>query len=75
MDTIMKYLQLILLGMAMLVIPVMPSLVLCGLSLIYFRRHDWQRGFFNDKWGILGLASFMAGLAVFVVGVYIPSRQ
>ena len=75
MDTIMKYLQLILLGMAMLVIPVMPSLVLCGLSLIYFRRHDWQRGFFNDKWGILGLASFVAGLAVFVVGVYIPSRQ
>lgn len=75
MDTIMKYLQLILLGMAMFVIPVMPSLVLCGLSLIYFRRHDWQRGFFNDKWGILGLASFMAGLAVFVVGVYIPSRQ
>jgi hypothetical protein len=71
----MKYLQLILLGMIMFVVPFMPSLVLCGLSLVYLRRHDWERGFFNDKWGVLGLASFLAGLVVFMVGVYIPSRQ
>jgi hypothetical protein len=75
MDNIMKYLQLILLGMAMLVVPVMPSLVLCGLSLVYFKKHDWERGFFNDKWGMLGVASFLASIMIFVVGVYLPTRQ
>ena len=75
MDNIMKYLQLILLGLIMFVVPVMPSLLWCGLSLVYLKKHDWGRGFFNDKWGVLGLASFAAGLVVFMVGVYIPSRQ
>jgi hypothetical protein len=75
MDNIMKYLQFVLLGLAMFVIPIMPSIVLCGLSLVYFKRHDWAKGFFKDKWGALGLVSFLAGIMVFVVGVYIPSRQ
>lgn len=75
MDNIMKYLQIILLGLAMFVVPVMPSLVLCGLSLIYFRKHDWERGFFQDKWGTLGVVSFLAGVMVFVMGVYLPSQQ
>lgn len=74
MDNIMKYLQIILLGLAMFIIPVMPSLVLCGLSLIYFRKHDWTKGFFKDKWGTLGIVSFLSGIIVFLVGVYIPSR-
>jgi|GEM_PF-2884022 hypothetical protein len=45
MDNIMKYLQFVLLGLAMFVIPGMPSLVLCGLSLVYFRKHDWGKVF------------------------------
>ena len=75
MDTIMKYLQLVLLGLAMFVIPVMPSLVLCGLSLVYFRKHDWGKSFFKDKWGIFGILSFLFGIIIFVVSVYIPSQQ
>ena len=75
MDNIMKYLQLILLGLAMLIIPVMPSLVLCGLSLVYFRKHDWGKSFFKHKWGVFGVLSFLFGIIIFVVGVYIPSQQ
>ena len=75
MDNLMKYLQILLLGLTMFIIPIMPSLVLCGLSLIYFKRHDWTKGFFNDKWGTLGLLSFLSAIAVFFMGVYLPSRQ
>jgi hypothetical protein len=75
MENIMKYLQLIMLGLAMFIIPGMPSIVLVGLSLVYFRKHDWKKGFFKDKWGTLGILSFLFGIAVFVVGVYLPSRQ
>ena len=75
MDNIMKYLQFILLGLALFVIPIMPSLVLLGLSLIYFKKHDWTKGFFKDKWGTLGVVSFLSGIAVFLVGVYLPSQQ
>lgn len=75
MDNIMKYLQIILLGLAMFIVPIMPSLVLCGLSLIYFRKHDWTKKFFEDKWGTLGVVNFLAGVTVFVVGIYMPSRQ
>lgn len=71
----MKYLQIILLGLAMLVIPIMPSLLLCGLSLVYFKRHDWGKSFFSDQWGMLGIASFLFGILVFWVGVVIPSQQ
>jgi hypothetical protein len=70
MDNIMKYLQLILLGLAMFIVPTLPSLVLCGLSLIYFRKHDWTQGFFYDKWGTLGILSFLFGLAVFLGTAY-----
>lgn len=73
MDNIMKYLQWILLGLAMFVVPMLPSLVLCGLSLMCFRKHDWTQGFFYDKWGTLGILSFVFGLAVFMVAVYRPS--
>lgn len=75
MDNIMKYLQIILLGLVMFVVPIMPSLALCGISLVYFKKHDWTRGFFSDKWGTLGVASFLAGMMVFILGVYLPSRQ
>ena len=75
MDNIMKYLQIILLGLAMFIIPIMPSLVLCGLSLVYFWKHDWTKGFFKDKWGALGILSFLFSVLIFIVGVYIPSRQ
>ena len=75
MDNIMKYLQFVLLGLAMFVIPIMPSIVLCRLSFVYFKRHDWAKGFFKDKWGALGLVSFLTGIMVFVLGVYIPSLQ
>ena len=73
MDNVMKYLQWILLGLAMFVVPVLPSLVLCGLSLVYFRKHDWTQGFFYDKWGTLGILSFLFGLIIFMVAVYRPS--
>ena len=75
MENVMKYLQLILLGLAMFIIPMLPGVVLIGLSLIYFRKHDWGKGFFNDKWETLGILSFLFGIIVFVVGVYIPFRQ
>ena len=75
MENIMKYLQLVLLGLAMFVVPMLPSVVLFGLSLIYFRKHDWGKGFFKDRWGTLGILSFLSGIIVFVVGVYIPSQQ
>jgi len=73
MDNLMKYLQWILLGLAMFVVPILPSLVLCGLSLLYFWRHDWTQGFFYDKWGALGILSFVFGLAVFLGAVYSPA--
>ena len=66
MDNIMKYLQLILLGLAMLIVPILPSLALCGISLMYFRKHDWTQGFFYDKWGTLGILSLLFGLALFL---------
>jgi len=49
MDYLMKYLQILLLGLAMFIIPIMPILVLCGLSLVYFKKHDWTKDFFYDK--------------------------
>jgi len=72
MDHIMKYLQIVLLGLAMFVVPVLPSLVLLGLSLVCFRKHDWSKGFFTDKWGMLGVASFLFGILIFWAGVFIP---
>lgn len=75
MDTIMKYLQFILLGLVMFVVPMLPSLALLGLSLLYFKKHDWSRGFFTDKWGMMGIASFLFGIVVFWVGVFIPAHQ
>lgn len=75
MDNIMKYLQFVLLGLAMFIIPTMPSIVLCGLSFVYFKKHDWEKDFFNDKWGTLGILSFLFGILVFIVGVYMPTKQ
>lgn len=75
MDNIMKYLQFILLGLAMFIVPGMPSLVLCGLSLLYFKKHDWTKNFFHDKWGTLGILSFLSGVVVFAVSVYLPSQD
>jgi hypothetical protein len=72
---IRKLTPFVLLGLTVFVIPVMPSIVLCGLSLVYFKRYDWAKGFFKDKWGTLGVVSFLARIMIFVVGVYISSRQ
>jgi hypothetical protein len=74
MEKLMKYLQYILLGLVVFVHPIMPSLVLIGLSLISFQKHDWQEGFFDDRWGLLGSASLLAGVAVYMITIYLPSQ-
>jgi hypothetical protein len=66
----MKYLQFIMLGMTLLVSPILASIVLLGLSLFYFQKHDWGEGFFEDRWGALGSISFLLGILVYVVLVY-----
>jgi hypothetical protein len=48
--------------------------VLVGLSLFSFQKHDWQEGFFDDRWGILGSVSFLVGIIVYLVMVYLPSQ-
>jgi len=48
MDKGMKYLHYI-----------MPGLT--GLSLFSFQKHDWDEGFLDDRWGILGSVSFLVG--------------
>jgi uncharacterized membrane protein len=74
MEKLMKYLQYILLGLVVFVHPIMPSIVLVGLSLFSFRKHDWQEGFFDDRWGILGSVSFLVGIIIYLVMVYLPSQ-
>jgi hypothetical protein len=74
MEKLMKYLQYILLGLIMFIHPIMPSIVLVGLSLLSFQKHDWEEGFFNDRWGILGSVSFLAGIVVYVLMIYLPSQ-
>ncbi len=74
METLMKFLQYALLGLLVFVHPIMPSLVLMGLSLISFQKHDWEEGFFDDRWGLLGSACLLGGIAVYMVMIYLPSR-
>jgi hypothetical protein len=73
MESTMKYLQLILIGLVMFVIPIMPSLVLCGLSLFYLKKHDWSSGFLSDRWGALGILSLILGVAAYAV-IFLPTR-
>jgi hypothetical protein len=72
MEKLMKYLQYVLLGLIVFVHPIMPSLVLMGLSLFSFQKHDWGEGFFDDRWGILGSVSFLVGIVVYMAMVYLP---
>ena len=67
-------LQYILLGLVVFVHPIMPGIVLVGLSLFSFQKHDRQEGFFDDRWGILGSVSFLVGIIIYLVLVYLPSR-
>ena len=66
MERMMSYLQYIPLSLAMFIVPIMPSLGLIGLSLFYFKKHDWGNGFFEDKWGTLGILSFLGGIVAFI---------
>ena len=70
METTMKYLQFMMLGMITLIDPIFASIFLMGLSLYYFRKHDWSEGFFDDRWGTLGSISFLLGVLTYVVMVY-----
>lgn len=74
MENLMKFLQYVLLALVMFIHPVMPSIVLLGLSLISFQRHDWEEGFFDDRWGTLGSISFLLGIVIYMVMVYLPSQ-
>ncbi len=74
MEKLMKSLQFILLGLVVFIHPIMPSLVLLGLSLFYFQRHDWGEGFFDDRWGTLGMLTFLLGVVVYTLMVFIPSQ-
>jgi hypothetical protein len=74
MEKLMKYLQYILLGLVVFIHPIMPSIVLVGLSLFSFQKHDWEEGFFDDRWGFLGSVSFLVGILVYMIMVYLPSK-
>ena len=74
MEKLMKCLQYILLGLVVFVHPIMPSIVLVGLSLFAFQKHDWEEGFFEDRWGILGSVSFLVGIIVYMFMIYLPSK-
>lgn len=74
MEKLMKYLQYVLLGLVLFLHPVMPSLALMGLSLFSFQKHDWEEGFFGDRWGLLGSVSLLAGIVVYMMMVYWPSK-
>ncbi len=74
MEKLMKYLQYVLVGLVVFVHPIMPSLVLMGLSLFSFQKHDWGEGFFDDRWGLLGSVSLLAGIAVYMIMIYLPSQ-
>jgi hypothetical protein len=72
MEKLMKYLQYVLLGLVVFLHPIMPCIVLMGLSLFSFQKHDWEEGFFDDRWGILGSVSFLVGIIVYMVMIYLP---
>lgn len=74
MENLMKFLQYVLLALVMFIHPVMPSIILLGLSLISFQRHDWGEGFFDDNWGTLGSISFLLGIVIYVVMFYLPTH-
>ena len=70
----MRYLQYVLLGLIVFVHPIMPCLVLLGLSIITFQKHNWNEGFFDDRWGALGSVTFLLGIAAYLVIIYLPSQ-
>lgn len=74
MEKLMKVLQYALLGLVMLINPLISSIGLLGLSIFFFQKHDWEEGFFDDRWGWIGTIAFLLGIAVYVVTVYMPSK-
>lgn len=74
MVTIMAALPLVLLGLTIFINPIMSSLVLMGLSMFYFQKHDWGEEFFDDRWGTLGAITFLLGITIYFVVVYMPFR-
>jgi len=74
MEKLMKVFQFILLGLVLLINPLISSIGLLGLSFFFFQKHDWEKGFFGDRWGAFGGVSFLIGVIVYVVLVYIPSQ-
>lgn len=74
MVTIMVALPLVLLGLTIFINPIMSSLVLMGLSMFYFQKHDWGEEFFDDRWGTLGAITFLLGITIYFVVVYMPFR-
>jgi hypothetical protein len=74
MDSIMVALPLILLGLTIFINPIMSSIVLMGLSMFYFQKHDWGEEFFDDRWGTLGAITFLLGVTIYFVVVYMPFR-
>ena len=74
MVTIMIALPLVLLCLTIFINPIMSSLVLMGLSMFYFQKHDWGEEFFDDRWGTLGAITFLLGITIYFVVVYMPFR-
>lgn len=74
MVTTMVALPLVLLGLTIFINPIMSSLVLMGLSMFYFQKHDWGEEFFDDRWGTLGAITFLLGITIYFVVVYMPFR-
>ena len=70
----MVALPLVLLGLTIFINPIMSSLVLMGLSMFYFQKHDWGEEFFDDRWGTLGAITFLLGITIYFVVVYMPFR-
>jgi hypothetical protein len=68
----METLPLLLLGLTVFINPILSSIMLMGLSILYFQKHDWGEEFFDDRWGTLGAITLTLAIAVYFVVVYVP---
>ena len=59
--------------LVMFIIRILPSIALFWLGRELLEKHDWRNAFFKDRWGTLGITSFLLAIIVFLVLVYLPS--
>jgi len=47
---------------------ILPGILLIGYSMFLLEKHNWDKKFFGDKWGILGIVCFLIGVIIFGEG-------